>query len=329
MVTMTYREAVRDAMAQAMRADPDVFVMGEDIAEMGGSMGVTQGMLEEFGPERVRNTPISEMAIVGSGIGAAMQGMRPIVEIMYQDFTTLAMEQIVNQAAKHRYMSGGQLTVPLTIRTQGGAGWSPGAQHAQQLEAWFVHVPGLKVAFPSLPGDARDLLHASIYDDNPVLFFEHKTLYRTRWPVPAEYGDPEHLVPFGRAVVRREGTDVTVVATLTMVHHALAAAEELSGQGISVEVIDPRTLVPLDIETVVRSVRKTGRLLVVDEAYLTCGIQGEIIAAVTETAFGSLRAAPRRLGNPGVPVPFAPPLEKAVLPDRERIEAAIRDLLAD
>jgi pyruvate/2-oxoglutarate/acetoin dehydrogenase E1 component len=180
----TYREAVRDGMAEAMRRDPDVFIMGEDIAEMGGSMGVTQGMLQEFGADRVRNTPISEMAIVGAGIGAAMQGMRPIVEIMYQDFTTLAMEQIVNQAAKHRYMSGGQLKIPLTIRTQGGAGWSPGAQHAQQLEAWFVHVPGLKVVFPSTPVDARNLLWSSIYDDNPVLFFEHRLLYPIKGEVP-------------------------------------------------------------------------------------------------------------------------------------------------
>jgi len=186
MAEMTYREAVRDAMVQAMRADPDVFTMGEDIAEMGGSMGVTHSMLEEFGAERIRNTPISEMAIVGAGIGAAMQGMRPIVEIMYQDFTTLAMEQIVNQAAKHRYMSGGQVKVPLTIRTQGGAGWSPGAQHAQQLEAWFVHVPGLKVAFPATPEDARNLLWSSIYDDNCVLFFEHRLLYPLKGPVPDE-----------------------------------------------------------------------------------------------------------------------------------------------
>ena len=217
MAELTYREAVRDAMVQAMRADPDVFIMGEDIAEMGGSMGVTQGMLAEFGAERVRNTPISEMAIVGAGIGAAMQGMRPIVEIMYQDFTTLAMEQIVNQAAKHRYMSGGQLKVPLTIRTQGGAGWSPGAQHAQQLEAWFVHVPGLKVVFPSVPVDARDLLHRSIYDDNPVLFFEHRLLYPVKGEVPEDIEPAE----FGKARIHREGEDVTVVATGRLVHEAL------------------------------------------------------------------------------------------------------------
>ena len=217
MPELTYREAVRDALSSAMRSDDDVFIMGEDIAEMGGSMGVTQGMLAEFGPERVRNTPISEMAIVGTGIGAAMQGMRPVVEIMYQDFLTLSMEQLVNQAAKHRTMSGGQLKVPLTIRTQGGAGWSPGAQHAQQLESWFVHVPGLKVVFPSTPEDVRGLLWSSIYDDNTVIFFEHRLLYPLKGPVPDEI-EP---IPLGKARVLREGSDVTVVAIGRMVPEAL------------------------------------------------------------------------------------------------------------
>src|ERR671922_1120422 len=220
MAALSYREAVRDAMSEAMRKDEDVFVMGEDIAEMGGSMGVTQGMLEEFGPERVRNTPISEMAIVGAGIGAAIQGMRPVVEIMYEDFLTLGCEQIVNQAAKHRYMSGGQIKVPLTIRTQGGAGWSPGAQHAQQLEAWFVHVPGLKVVFASTPEDVRGLLWSSIYDDNPVVFFEHRTLYPIKGDVPQEI-EP---IPLGRARVHRAGEDVTVIATGRLVHESLKAA---------------------------------------------------------------------------------------------------------
>src|SRR5256714_10023683 len=251
MPELTYREAVRDALATAMRRDEDVFVMGEDIAEMGGSMGVTQGMLAEFGPERVRNTPISEMAIVGAGIGAAMQGMRPIVEIMYEDFTTLAMEQIVNQAAKHRYMSGGQLTVPLTIRTQGGAGWSPGAQHAQQLEAWFCHVPGLKVVFASTPSDARGPLCAAIYDANPVIFFEHRTLYGIKEEVPEEL-EP---IPLGQARVHRPGEDVTVVATGRLVHESLAAAEQAEEKGISVEVVDPRTLQPLDERAIVESVK--------------------------------------------------------------------------
>src|SRR5438477_7985727 len=238
MPELSYREAVRDALSEAMRRDDDVFVMGEDIAEMGGSMGVTQGMLAEFGPERVRNTPISEMAIVGAGIGAAMQGMRPVVEVMYEDFLTLAMEQIVNQAAKHRYMSGGQLTVPLTLRTQGGAGWSPGAQHAQQVEAWFVHVPGLKVVFASTPSDVRGLLWSAIYDDNPVIFFEHRTLYGIKEEVPDEL-EP---IPLGQARVHRDGEDVTVVATGRLVPESLKAAKQAEEDGISVEVVDPRSL---------------------------------------------------------------------------------------
>src|SRR6266567_7583687 len=222
MPELSYREAVRDALSQAMRNDEDVFIMGEDIAEMGGSMGVTQGMLDEFGPERVRNTPISEIAIVGSGIGAAMQGMRPVVEIMYEDFLTLSLEQLVNQAAKHRYMSGGQLKVPLTVRTQGGAGWSPGAQHAQQLEGWLVHVPGLKVVFASTPADVRGLLWSSIYDDNPVIFFEHRLLY----PIKEDLPEKLEPVPLGKARVVREGSDVTVIATGPLVHRSLAAAEQ-------------------------------------------------------------------------------------------------------
>src|SRR2546430_16224867 len=230
MPELSYREAVRDALSTAMRRDDDVFVMGEDIAEMGGRRAVTQGMLAEFGPERVRNTPISEMAIVGTGIGAAMQGMRPVVEVMYEDFLTISMEQIVNQAAKHRYMSGGQLEVPLTLRTQGGAGWSPGAQHAQQVEAWFVHVPGLKVVFASTPGDVRGLLWSAIYDDNPVIFFEHRTLYGIKEEVPDEF-EP---IPIGRARVHREGSDVTVVATGRLLPEALRAAEQAASAGSSV-----------------------------------------------------------------------------------------------
>src|ERR687884_1654321 len=232
MPELSYREAVRDALSRAMRQDESVFIMGEDIAEMGGSMGVTQGMLDEFGRERVRNTPISEAAIVGAGIGAAIQGMRPVVEVMYEDFLTLAMEQIVNQAAKHRSMSGGQVKVPLTVRTQGGAGWSPGAQHAQQLEAWFVHVPGLKVVFASTPTDVRGLLWSSIYDDNTVVFFEHRTLY----PLKEEVPDELEPIPLGKARVHREGEDVTVIATGRLVHEALGAAQEAEGEGVSVEV---------------------------------------------------------------------------------------------
>src|SRR6266568_8437259 len=233
MPELSYREAVRDALAEAMRRDDEVFIMGEDIAEMGGSMGVTQGMLAEFGPERVRNTPISEMAIVGAGIGAAIAGLRPVVEVMYEDFLTLSLEQIVNQAAKHRYMSGGQVTVPLTIRTQGGAGWSPGAQHAQQLEAWLVHIPGLKVVFPSTPEDVRGLLWSAIYDDNPVIFFEHRLLYPVKGNVPDEL-EP---IPLGKARTIREGSDVTVIATGPLVHRSLKAAQAAEEDGISVEVV--------------------------------------------------------------------------------------------
>ncbi|CAN5206796.1 alpha-ketoacid dehydrogenase subunit beta [soil metagenome] len=315
----TYREAIRDSMSEAMRRDDDVFIMGEDVAEMGWSMCVTQGMLEEFGPDRVRNTPISEMAIVGAGIGAAMQGMRPIVEIMYQDFTTLAMEQLVSQAAKHRYMSGGQLSVPLTVRTQGGAGWSPGAQHAQQLEAWFVHVPGLKVVFPSTPADAQGLLWSSIYDENPVMFFEHRTLYPIKGEVPAEI-EPIEL---GQARIHREGEDVTVVATGRLVHESLAAADEAEEQGISVEVIDPRTLQPLDEETVVTSVNKTSRCVVAHEAVVRMGWGAELAAVVQEKCFDYLDAPVERVGAKFTPIPFAPVMEEFVIPHKADVLEAI------
>jgi acetoin:2,6-dichlorophenolindophenol oxidoreductase subunit beta len=320
MPELTYREAVRDAMSEAMRRDDDVFVMGEDIAEMGGSMGVTQGMLDEFGPDRVRNTPISEMAIVGAGIGAAVAGMRPIVEVMYQDFMTLAMEQLVQQAAKHRYMSGGQIKVPLTLRTQGGAGWSPGAQHAQQLEAWFVHVPGLKVVFASTPADARGLLWSSIYDDNPVVFFEHRTLYNLKGEVPDELDGIE----FGKARVHREGEDVTVVATGRLVHEALTAADEAESEGISVEVVDPRTLLPLDEEAIVASVRKTTRCVVAHEAVVRMGFGAEIAAVVQHGAFDYLDAPIERVGAAFTPVPFAPVMEQYVIPQAEDVLAAVK-----
>jgi pyruvate/2-oxoglutarate/acetoin dehydrogenase E1 component len=324
MAEMTYREAVRDALSRAMRDDDDVFIMGEDIAEMGGSMGVTQGMLAEFGPDRVRNTPISEMAIVGAGIGAAMQGMRPVVEIMYEDFTTLAMEQIVNQAAKHRYMSGGQVTVPLTVRTQGGAGWSPGAQHAQQLEAWFVHVPGLKVVFPSTPTDVRGLLWSSIYDDNTVLFFEHRTLYPIKEEVPEEL-EP---IPLGQARVHREGQDVTVIATGRLVHESLGAAAEAEKEGVSVEVIDPRTLQPLDEKALVESVKKTNRCVVAHEAVVRGGFGAEVAAVIQHQAFDWLDAPIERVGSKFAPVPFAPVMEEFVVPHEADVLEAIRRTVA-
>jgi pyruvate dehydrogenase E1 component beta subunit len=298
--------------------------MGEDIAEMGGSMAVTQGLLDEFGPTRVRNTPISEMAIVGSGIGSAMQGMRPIVEIMYEDFLTISMEQLVNQAAKHRTMSGGQVSVPLTIRTQGGAGWSPGAQHAQQLEAWFVHVPGLKVVFASTPEDVRGLLWSAIYDDNPVVFFEHRTLY----PIKGEVPDELEPIPLGKARVHREGTDVTVVATGRLVHEALKAAEEADKDGISVEVVDPRTLLPLDEETIVASVKKTTRCVTAHEAVTRGGFGSELAAVIQHGAFDWLDAPIERVGAKFAPLAFSPAMEQWVVPHADDVLDAIRRTVA-
>jgi acetoin:2,6-dichlorophenolindophenol oxidoreductase subunit beta len=315
MPELTYREAVRDALATAMRDDPDVFLMGEDIAEMGGSMGVTHGLVDEFGSERVRNTPISEMAIVGAGIGAAMQGMRPVVEIMYEDFLTLSTEQIVNQAAKHRYMSGGQLKVPLTIRTQGGAGWSPGAQHAQQLEAWFVHIPGLKVVFPSTPSDVRGMLWSAIYDDNPVIVFEHRLLY----PVKEEVPEKLEPIPFGKARTHREGEDVTVIATGPMVHRSLEAAEEAERNGVSVEVIDPRSLQPLDEEAIVESVKKTNRAVVTHEAITRMGFGAEVASVIQYQAFDWLDAPIERVGAKFAPLAFAPVMEQFIIPGPEDV----------
>ena len=322
----SFRGAINEAMREEMRRDPLVFQMGEDIA-LASPFGVTSGLATEFGTERIRDAPCSEVAVVGAAVGAAIGGMRPIVEFQFGDFLSVAIDQLTHQAAMLRYLTGGQVKVPIVLRLPCGGGQGAGAQHSQSLYSWFAHVPGIKVALPATSMDAKGLMKAAIRDDNPVLFFEHKALYRTRWPVPDEYRDAEHLVPFGCAAVRRTGADVSVVATLAMVHHALAAADALAAEGISVEVIDPRTLVPLDTATIVGSVRKTGRLLVVDEAYLACSIQSEIVAAVTEQAFDALKTAPRRLGNPGVPVPFAPPLEDFVLPGRERIAATIRDML--
>jgi pyruvate dehydrogenase E1 component beta subunit len=324
MPELSYREAVRDALSRAMREDEDVFIMGEDIAEMGGSMGVTQGMLDEFGAERVRNTPISEMALVGTAIGAAMQGMRPVAEVMYEDFLTLAAEQIVNQAAKHRYMSGGQLKVPLTVRTQGGAGWSPGAQHAQQLEAWFAHIPGLKVVFASTPTDVRGLLWSAIYDDNPVIFFEHRTLYGIKEDVPDEL-EPIEL---GTARVHREGNDVTVVAIGRLVHEALGAAEQAEAEGISVEVVDPRTLLPLDEDTIVNSVKKTNRCVVAHEAVTRMGFGAEIAAVVQHQAFDYLDAPVERVGAKFTPLPFAPVMEEYVVPHAADVLAAVKRTVA-
>ncbi|MFQ6014113.1 MAG: alpha-ketoacid dehydrogenase subunit beta [Anaerolineae bacterium] len=321
---ITYREAVREALREELLRDPAVFLLGEDIADpFGGSYKVTLGLSTEFGTERVRNTPLSESAIIGAAVGAALTGMRPVAEIMYIDFTTIAMDQIVNQAAKVRYMSGGQATVPLVIRTQGGPGRSSAAQHAQSLEAWFVHVPGLLVVMPSTPYDAKGLLKSAIRDDNPVMFIEQKLLYAVSGPVPKM----EYTIPLGVADVKREGTDVTIVATSMTVHKALAAADMLAQEGISVEVVDPRTLFPLDIETIVASVKKTGRLLITHEAVERGGFAAEVAAQVGRLAFDYLDAPIERVCAPSVPLPFAPILEYRVMIDETKIADAVRRML--
>ena len=323
MAKISYSQALRDALREEMQRDPDVFLIGEDIGVHGGAFGVSRGLLDEFGPQRVVTTPISEAAIVGAAVGAAVVGCRPVAEIMYMDFITIAMDQIVNQAAKMRYMFGGKARLPLVIRTPGGAGRGNAAQHMQSLEAWFVHVPGLKVAMPSTPRDAKGLLKSSIRDDNPVIFVENKLLYATQGEVP--HG--EYLIPLGQAEIKRPGRDVTVVATSRMVLLALRAAQRLAEEGIEVEVIDPRTLVPLDIETIVESVKRTNHVLIVHEACERCGVGAEIVAQIQERAFDWLDAPIKRLANPNVPIPFARNLEALAIPDEERIAAAVRELL--
>jgi pyruvate dehydrogenase E1 component beta subunit len=317
----TYVKAVGRALADAMRADERVFVIGEDVAE-GGPYTTTAGLSEEFGRERVRNTPISEAAITGVAIGAAQSGMRPVLEIMYIDFLTLALDQLVNAAAKAHAMSGGQLTVPLVLRTQGGAGQRGGAQHSQSLESWLTHVPGLKVVMPSGAADAAGLMAAAILDPGPVVFVEHKALYFRREDVP-ETIEPIEL---GRARTVRTGGDVTIVATSRMVGEALAAAQELAEEGIEAEVIDPRTLVPFDLDTIVASVRRTNRLVVAHEAVVHGGFGAEVVAAVQEAAFDDLDAPIGRVGAPFAPIPFSPPLEDAYLPGRQQLVDAVRRL---
>lgn len=319
---ITYLEAVREAMSQEMRQNEDVFILGEDIGVYGGAFGVTRGMIEEFGPERVRNTPISEAAIAGAAVGSALTGMRPILELQFSDFITIAMDQIVNQAAKTRYMFGGKGKVPMVLRTPSGSGTGAAAQHSQSLEAWMAHIPGLKVVQPSTAYDAKGLLKAAIDDDNPVIFYEHKLLYRTSDIVPEE----QYSIPLGKADVKREGTDVTIVATAIMVHKALEAAAELEKEGISVEVIDPRTIVPLDEETIINSVKKTGHLIVVHEAVKRGGIGGEIASMIAESeAFDYLDAPIKRLGGLAIPIPYNPTLEKAAIPQVADIITAVKE----
>ncbi|NQD49770.1 alpha-ketoacid dehydrogenase subunit beta, partial [Bacillus altitudinis] len=291
---ISYLEAVREAMSQEMRKNHDVFILGEDIGVYGGAFGVTRGMIEEFGPERVRNTPISEAAIAGGAVGAALTGMRPILELQFSDFITIAMDQLVNQAAKTRYMFGGKGKVPLVVRTPAGSGTGAAAQHSQSLEAWMAHIPGLKVVQPSTAYDAKGLLKAAMDDDNPVIFYEHKLLYKTIGEVPEE----QYSIPLGKADVKRSGKDVTIVATAIMVHKALEAAKELEAEGIDVEIIDPRTLVPLDEETIIESVKKTGKCIVVHEAVKRGGYGGEIASMIAESeAFDYLDAPIKRLGG--------------------------------
>jgi acetoin:2,6-dichlorophenolindophenol oxidoreductase subunit beta len=323
MKKITYAKAIREAMSEEMRRDPDVFLLGEDIGVYGGAFGVSEGMIEEFGPERVMDTPISEAAIAGAAVGAALAGLRPILEIMFSDFVTITMDQIVNQAAKLRFMTGGQAKVPLVLRAAGGSGTGAAAQHSQSLEAWLCHIPGLKVVSPSTPYDAKGLLKAAIRDDNPVIFLEHKLLYKTEGDVPEE----DYAIPLGKADVKRQGSDVTVITYGRMTHLCLEAAEKLEKKRISTEVIDIRSLKPLDTEAIIGSVKKTGRALIVHEACKTGGLGGEIAAIIAEDAFTCLKAPVKRLCGLDIPVPFSKELERNAVPTAEAIEKAIRDIM--
>ena len=321
MSVKTYAIAIRDVIAEEMRRDKKVFVLGEDVETQGGIFGCTRDLYQEFGTERVRNTPICEAGFVGVSLGAACAGLRPICELMYMDFSFVAMDQLLNQVAKTRYIFGGHAKIPLVIRGQQGIGRGNAATHSQSVETIFLHIPGIKVACPSTPQDAAGLLRTAIRDDNPVMFFEHKALYAQKGNVP---DDPEFMIPFGHADVKREGKDVTIVTNLLYVGRALDAAEELHRQGIQAEVIDLRTLVPLDKETVLSSVRKTGRLVIVHEAHRTAGWGAEIAALVTEEAFQYLDAPPERLGAKACPLPFNLGLESAATPQVEEIVTAAR-----
>lgn len=319
---LTLAQAVNEALAEEMRRDPAVFIIGEDVAEAGTPFKVLKGLVEEFGTGRVIDTPISEPGFTGIALGAAMTGMRPVVDIMFGDFMTLVMDQVANQAAKVHYMSGGKLRAPMVIQTTLGATRRSAAQHSQSLQAWVSHVPGLKVALPSTPYDAKGLLKTAIRDDSPVVVFEDKMMWNLRGPVPAE----EYLIPFGVADVKRVGQDVTLVATSSMVQVALAAAELLLEHGIEAEVVDPRTTVPLDRETLVRSAAKTGRCVVIDEGYQSYGVTAEIASVITDGAFDDLDAPVRRIGAMNVPVPFSPVLEDQTVPTAETVAGAVRGL---
>lgn len=321
---LTFAQAICEALDEEMARDEKIVVMGEDVGAWGGVFRTTEGLYEKYGAERVIDTPLSEEGFVGLAVGAAMTGMHPVPEIMFGDFITLVMDQIVNQAAKVRYMTGGQVQVPITFRTTMGGGRSSGAQHSQSWHAWFAHVPGLKVVAPSTPYDAKGLLKTALRDVNPVVFFEDKVMYaKVKGPVP----EGEYTIPFGEADVKREGTDLTLIALSRMVHPTLQAAEQLAAEGISAEVIDPRTLTPLDEETLVASVAKTGGAVIVDEGYNRFGVTAELAAVVAYGAFDYLDAPVERLGAMDVPIPFSPPLEFATIPDEGKIVAAAHRVL--
>jgi pyruvate/2-oxoglutarate/acetoin dehydrogenase E1 component len=321
---VTVRDAMREAIMEEMERDSSVILMGESIGERGGVYQQVKGALEKFGEERVLDMPISESGFVGMAVGAALLGTRPVVDLQFNDFLPLAMDQLVNHAAKMRYMYGGKAKVPMVIRTFFGAGTNSGCSHSQSLEAWVVHCPGLKVVMPSTPADAKGLLKTAIRDDDPVVFFEHRLLYATKGQVP----DGDYVIPLGRADVKREGRDVTVVATAMMVHKALAAAAELSTEGIEIEVLDPRSLLPLDHEALVNSIKKTSRLLIVHEACKTGGMGGEIAAIAAKEAFGYLDAPIERVCAPDIPVPSSPPLENYYIPKKEDIVATVRRMIS-
>ena len=320
---ITYAEALRAAMCEEMRKDKRIILMGEDVGIYGGAFGVSRGMFEEFGEERVRDTPISELAITGCAVGAAMTGLLPIVEIMFSDFITLAMEQLINQGAKNRFQFGGQGSVPMVLRTPGGSGTGAAEQHSQSPEAWIANIPGLKLVIPSTPYDAKGLLKSAIYDPNPVVFIEQKLLYRTKGPVP----DEDYSIPLGKADVKRQGRDVTVVSYGRMVPRCLKVAEEFVAKGVEVEVVDIRSLIPLDKDALIESAKKTGRVLVVYEAPQTGGFGGEIVSAIVDSdAFFYLDAPVKRLGGLEVPIPYNPRLEAQVVPTEAKITAAIESL---
>jgi len=322
---ITYTEAVREALSEAMREDENVFIMGEDIGIYGGAFGVTRGMLEEFGPERIRHTPISESAIAGAAVGAAITGMRPIFELQFSDFITIALDQMVNQAAKIHYMYGGNVSIPLVMRTPGGSGTGAAAQHSQSLENWTAHIPGLIVIQPSTAYDAKGLLHSAIANNNPVMFYEHKLCYRTKGDVP----EGKYYIPIGVADIKRTGKDISVIATSYMVHKALEAAEILAKEGIDIEIVDPRTLVPLDKKTIVDSVKKTGRALIVTEAVKRSGFSSELAAVVAEEeSFDYLDHPVVRLAGAEVPIPYDPTLEKLAVPQVDDIVVACRKMMA-